>query len=177
MFFHIHLTISLAKYLQFSSQFVNPSDSETWKFWEKLSTPWLLMTWWCKEPSHLQTWYRLCRNNSMYSHVLSPFSTSSTHVPRDISPQLCVVMKAHLSNPSTELSLTRRCNNVDVVPCGDVSLIRTYIHEWNTQLGNTAVSHYCRILHRAQHSPTLLLTHCGLMTPYGNRDLGQHWLR
>ena len=22
-----------------------------------------------------------------------------------------------------------------------------------------------------------LLTHCGLVTPYGDRDLGQHWLR
>ena len=22
-----------------------------------------------------------------------------------------------------------------------------------------------------------VLTHCGLMTPYGDRDLGQHWLR
>ena len=21
------------------------------------------------------------------------------------------------------------------------------------------------------------LTHCGLVTPYGNKDLGQHWLR
>ena len=21
------------------------------------------------------------------------------------------------------------------------------------------------------------LTHCGLVTPYGDRDLGQHWLR
>ena len=21
-----------------------------------------------------------------------------------------------------------------------------------------------------------LLTHCGLVTPYGDRDLGQHWL-
>ena len=21
------------------------------------------------------------------------------------------------------------------------------------------------------------LTHCGLVTPYGGRDLGQHWLR
>ena len=22
-----------------------------------------------------------------------------------------------------------------------------------------------------------VLTHCGLVTPYGDRDLGQHWLR
>ena len=25
--------------------------------------------------------------------------------------------------------------------------------------------------------PIIFLTHCGLVTPYGNRDLGQHWLR
>ena len=24
---------------------------------------------------------------------------------------------------------------------------------------------------------TLALTHCGLATPYGTKDLGQHWLR
>ena len=24
---------------------------------------------------------------------------------------------------------------------------------------------------------TLVLTHCGLVTLYGDRDLGQHWLR
>ena len=24
---------------------------------------------------------------------------------------------------------------------------------------------------------SIILTHCGLMTPYGDRDLGQHWLR
>ena len=26
-------------------------------------------------------------------------------------------------------------------------------------------------------STDIWLTHCGLVTPYGNRDLGQHWLR
>ena len=27
------------------------------------------------------------------------------------------------------------------------------------------------------HKPLTALTHCGLVKPYGNRDLGQHWLR
>ena len=26
-------------------------------------------------------------------------------------------------------------------------------------------------------SPIYLLTHCGLVTTYGDKDLGQHWLR
>ena len=35
---------------------------------------------------------------------------------------------------------------------------------WNLWLGSNKLG-----------SPSL--THCGLMTPYGDRDLGQHWLR
>ncbi len=56
-------------------------------------------------------------------HVLSPFSTSSVHVPRDISPQLCVVIKAQSLNPSVDVSRTLFCNKVDLVPAGDVRYI------------------------------------------------------
>ena len=31
--------------------------------------------------------------------------------------------------------------------------------------------------HRCNQTFTAVLTHCGLMTPYGDIDLGQHWLR
>ena len=30
---------------------------------------------------------------------------------------------------------------------------------------------------RVSHHASMALTHCGLVTPYGGRDLGQHWFR
>ena len=30
---------------------------------------------------------------------------------------------------------------------------------------------------RSEWPQSVILTHCGLVTPYGDRDLGQYWLR
>ena len=49
------------------------------------------------------------------------------------------------------------------------------------------IIHYCYFIyediyphiffHKLTSAVTDILTHCGLVTPYGNTDLGQHWLR
>ena len=40
---------------------------------------------------------------------------------------------------------------------------------WSTAMG--------RFTSQKANNMRSVLTHCGLMTPYGDRDLGQHWLR
>ena len=48
---------------------------------------------------------------------------SNVQIPRGDSPQLCTVIKGQLLNPSVESSSTRRPNNVELVPDGEVRKI------------------------------------------------------
>ena len=52
-------------------------------------------------------------------------------------------------------------------------------HFYMTDFGNMEcekVSKYGTLLVHNIHIKTSILTHCGLVTPYVNNDLGQHWL-
>ena len=64
-------------------------------------------------------------NNICHLQELAPFFISRVHVPRDVSPQLWVVMNAHSLKPSVDVSLRRRASNVDFVPIGLVKNIST----------------------------------------------------
>ena len=50
-------------------------------------------------------------------------------------------------------------------------------HEWNRKHVPNVIKH--KLSHQCHQwcSKTCSLTHCDLVTSYGDRDLGQHWLR
>ena len=61
--------------------------------------------------------------STIHLHEWAPFSITSCHEPLASSPQLCVVMKAQLLNPSRDASSRRLANNVEVVIIGEVRYI------------------------------------------------------
>ena len=66
----------------------------------------------------------------------------------------------------------------DAPPASLCSPVESVMHQWFWSSWYRACclaepSHYSI----AWTKVNLLLTHCGLVTPYGGRDLGQHWFR
>ena len=67
---------------------------------------------------------------------------------------------------------------LSIVPQFPVSeLCIAIIAQGPGQLQYTLTTEKKRDTYRRQHQGAVYLTHCGLVTPYGDRGLGLHWLR
>ena len=90
-----------------------------------------------------------------------------------------------------KLVLYKSISLIDILSICEITLMG-WPHWWLVNIGSgihllPAISQYLNQcwptslmpydVTRKQWVNTILLTHCGLVTPYGNRYLGQHWLR
>ena len=110
-----------------------------------------------------------------YSHlILSKLCWKSAICPQR-SPWLCIALVHSLRSAQLATAwLVKGIIYFDLIgqfgECGHEFQLSK--HKFSTHPKTLELMDGCGIIHRA-----LYLTHCGLVTPYGNINLGQQWLR